>query len=194
MHWMRWRAQGSVCMNEYIGITSFFNFKKFFQGHSYLSNFSSLKFLVLDEADKMVEVGHYKDLWSITNKLNGARESKFRKNLVYSATLTLPRRICERRGKKYHASTCQEVMGACVCTSMCTSVYIHVCVHVYTYMHVCICTCVCMHVCAWKDITSISIVRLFRLYFDLLVHSGPPRDVWPTHSLLIICFNRIWLE
>lgn len=62
----------------------------------------------------MVEVGHYRDLGNITDKLNGAQGSKCRKNLVYSATLTVSRRICERRGEKYRASSRQDVMGVWV--------------------------------------------------------------------------------
>ena len=62
----------------------------------------------------MVEVGHYQDLGKITDKLSGAHGSNCRRNLVYSATLTVSRRICERRGKKYRASTCQDVMGVWV--------------------------------------------------------------------------------
>ena len=74
-----------------------------------------MKFLVLDEADKMVESGHYQDLWNIIDKLNGVQGSKCRRNLVYSATLTISRRICERRNKKYVTSSRQDVMGVSYC-------------------------------------------------------------------------------
>jgi len=84
------------------------------QGHPYFTNFSALKFLVLDEADKMVERGHYQDLWNIVEKLNGAQGSKSRRNLVYSATLMVSRRISERRNKKSTTSSQQDVMGVCV--------------------------------------------------------------------------------
>ena len=61
----------------------------------------------------MVERGHYQDLWNIVEKLNGAQGSKSRRNLVYSATLMVSRRITERRSKKCAVSSQQDIMGGC---------------------------------------------------------------------------------
>ena len=35
------------------------------ESHEYLSDLTSLRFLVLDEADRMIETGHYKELFYI---------------------------------------------------------------------------------------------------------------------------------
>eukprot|EP00889_Picochlorum_renovo_P000513 jgi/Picre1/27543/NNA_000510.t1 len=64
---------------------------------------SSLKFLVLDEADRMVQQGHYQELTSIFNlvsnqamkrRVEGKRDAL--QTFVFSATLTLPSEMKKR--------------------------------------------------------------------------------------------------
>lgn len=85
-----------------------------FQGHPHLTNLDAVRYLVLDEADRMIEFGHYQELSSILERLNeatgvggrGGREKgqgrtgeRKRQTFVFSATLTLPRRSAERKVK-----------------------------------------------------------------------------------------------
>ena len=71
-----------------------------FQDNPHLSCFDRLKFLVLDEADRMVERGHFAELKDILHKINSQPlcEGCKRQKLVFSATLTLPKK--RRKGKK----------------------------------------------------------------------------------------------
>ena len=60
-----------------------------------------MKFLVLDEADRMVERGHFAELRDILHKINGqplCAEGR-RQKLVFSATLTLPKKK-RKKGKR----------------------------------------------------------------------------------------------
>ena len=105
-----------------------------FQGNSHLSHFDQLKFLVLDEADRMVERGHFAELKDILHKINGQPLSDGckRQKLVFSATLTLPKKK-KRKGKKDGGQdTGIGTLIVCIC--------VYVCVYVY----VCVCTCVCV--------------------------------------------------
>ena len=90
-----------------------------FQGHPHLTGLDAVRFLVLDEADRMVEFGHYQELSWILERVNGGRgaesgvkgagaagkgvgsgdASSFKQTFVFSATLTLPRRSAERKVK-----------------------------------------------------------------------------------------------
>lgn len=68
--------------------------------HAHVSDMSGLRFLILDEADRMVQQGHYEELKSIfslvrNSRLLGGNESSkpYKRGLqtmVFSATLTLP--------------------------------------------------------------------------------------------------------
>ena len=72
-------------------------------GHAHLNDFSKLKFLVLDEADRMVQQGHYQELTSIFDLVSnqaGAKNSKTTfQTFVFSATLTLPSEMKKRLRK-----------------------------------------------------------------------------------------------
>ncbi|XP_064388325.1 ATP-dependent RNA helicase DDX24-like [Halichondria panicea] len=81
-------------------------------GDPHLCNHDDLRFLVLDEADRMVEYGHYRELGNILDRLNGARvrgqykvKGRDRQTLVFSATLAIPRRSTERKKKKKSTSS-----------------------------------------------------------------------------------------
>jgi len=73
------------------------------EGHAHVNDMSSLKFLVLDEADRMVQQGHYQELTSIFNlvsnqamkrRVEGKRDAL--QTFVFSATLTLPSEMKKR--------------------------------------------------------------------------------------------------
>ena len=72
-------------------------------GHAHLNDFSKLKFLVLDEADRMVQQGHYQELTSIFDLVSNQAASKKSKasfqTFVFSATLTLPSEMKKRLRK-----------------------------------------------------------------------------------------------
>ncbi|XP_062946236.1 ATP-dependent RNA helicase DDX24 [Cynocephalus volans] len=72
--------------------------------HSYLSNLQQLRCLVVDEADRMVEKGHFAELSQLLEMLNDSQYNPKRQTLVFSATLTLvhqaPARILHKKHTK----------------------------------------------------------------------------------------------
>lgn len=66
-------------------------------GHKHLNDYSGLKFLVLDEADKMVQQGHFDELTSIFQLVSNS-SAKFQ-TFVFSATLMLPSEMKKRLRK-----------------------------------------------------------------------------------------------
>ena len=99
------------------------------QGNSHLTHFEQLKFLVLDEADRMVERGHFVELRDILHKVNGQplSDGRRRQKLVFSATLTLPKKR-RKRGKKIRHQ--EEGLGKCL-----SKVYISPCSRFTTTVH-----------------------------------------------------------
>uniref|UniRef100_A0A8D2AP48 ATP-dependent RNA helicase n=1 Tax=Sciurus vulgaris TaxID=55149 RepID=A0A8D2AP48_SCIVU len=69
--------------------------------HSHLSNLRQLRCLVVDEADRMVEKGHFAELSQLLEMLNDSQYNPKRQTLVFSATLTLvhqaPTRILHKK-------------------------------------------------------------------------------------------------
>nr|XP_045010750.1 ATP-dependent RNA helicase DDX24 [Jaculus jaculus]XP_045010751.1 ATP-dependent RNA helicase DDX24 [Jaculus jaculus] len=69
--------------------------------HSHLSDLRQLRCLVVDEADRMVEKGHFAELSQLLEMLNGSQYNPQRQTLVFSATLTLvhqaPARILHKK-------------------------------------------------------------------------------------------------
>lgn len=56
----------------------------------FLSDVSTVRYLVIDEADRMVETGHFRELTDILERLNEhPRLAAKRQNFVFSATLQL---------------------------------------------------------------------------------------------------------
>ncbi|XP_072045818.1 ATP-dependent RNA helicase DDX24-like [Amphiura filiformis] len=53
------------------------------------NNLAHIRYLVIDEADRMVERGHYMELANIMDLLNGSHMQKKRQNFIFSATLTM---------------------------------------------------------------------------------------------------------
>ncbi|XP_069345356.1 ATP-dependent RNA helicase DDX24 [Eulemur rufifrons] len=72
--------------------------------HSHLSNLQQLRCLVVDEADRMVEKGHFAELSQLLEMLNDFQYNSRRQTLVFSATLTLihqaPARILHKKHTK----------------------------------------------------------------------------------------------
>ncbi|KAG6451629.1 hypothetical protein O3G_MSEX007266 [Manduca sexta] len=72
------------------------------QGQPHLQQLSSVKFLAIDETDRMVERGHFEELQPLLERLN-AEESRrdARQNFVFSATLTMVHELpAHLKGKK----------------------------------------------------------------------------------------------
>lgn len=59
----------------------------------------------------MVEFGHYQEVGSIMDRINGAKEAESRQNLVFSATLTLPRQSVEQKRRRRKRISGEESLG-----------------------------------------------------------------------------------
>nr|XP_001498017.2 ATP-dependent RNA helicase DDX24 [Equus caballus]XP_005605476.2 ATP-dependent RNA helicase DDX24 [Equus caballus]XP_005605477.2 ATP-dependent RNA helicase DDX24 [Equus caballus]XP_023484093.1 ATP-dependent RNA helicase DDX24 [Equus caballus] len=72
--------------------------------HPHLSNLRQLRCLVVDEADRMVEKGHFAELSQLLEMLSDSQYNPKRQTLVFSATLTLvhqaPTRILHKKHTK----------------------------------------------------------------------------------------------
>ncbi|XP_004699145.1 ATP-dependent RNA helicase DDX24 [Echinops telfairi] len=72
--------------------------------HPHLSNLRKLRCLVVDEADRMVEKGHFAELSQLLELLGDSQYNPKRQTLVFSATLTLvhqaPARILHKKHTK----------------------------------------------------------------------------------------------
>ena len=63
----------------------------------HLSSFTMLQFLILDEADRMVEHGHFNELALILERISSEKPSSSYRTMVFSATLTLARQKAKGR-------------------------------------------------------------------------------------------------
>ncbi|XP_056103541.1 ATP-dependent RNA helicase DDX24 [Rhinichthys klamathensis goyatoka] len=72
--------------------------------HAHLQDLRQLRCLVIDEADRMVEKGHFSELESLLEMLNTSQFSPRRQTFVFSATLTLvhslPLRLTQKKKKR----------------------------------------------------------------------------------------------
>ncbi|XP_043839513.1 ATP-dependent RNA helicase DDX24 isoform X2 [Dromiciops gliroides] len=72
--------------------------------HHHLSNLKQLRCLVIDEADRMVERGHFVELSQLLEMLNDSQYNPQRQTFVFSATLTLvhqaPARVFQKKNAK----------------------------------------------------------------------------------------------
>ncbi|XP_023619847.1 ATP-dependent RNA helicase DDX24 isoform X3 [Myotis lucifugus] len=72
--------------------------------HPHLSNLRQLRCLVIDEADRMVEKGHFAELSQLLEMLSDSQYNPKRQTLVFSATLTLvhqaPARVLHKKHTK----------------------------------------------------------------------------------------------
>ncbi|KAK2826080.1 hypothetical protein Q5P01_020294 [Channa striata] len=71
--------------------------------HPHLMNLRQLRCLVIDEADRMVERGHFAELENLLEMLNTTHFNPMRQTFVFSATLTmahsLPNRLLQKKRK-----------------------------------------------------------------------------------------------
>ena len=81
-----------------------------YQGCGHLTSLNGLRFLVLDEADRMIEYGHFRELALILDRVNGMERHSARQTLIFSATLTLPRKSLEKKSHKKPVSG-EETLG-----------------------------------------------------------------------------------
>lgn len=70
--------------------------------HPHLSNLRQLRCLVIDEADRMVEKGHFAELSQLLEMLSDSQHNPKRQTLVFSATLTLTHQAPARLLHKKH--------------------------------------------------------------------------------------------
>ncbi|XP_064181455.1 ATP-dependent RNA helicase DDX24 [Anguilla rostrata] len=82
--------------------------------HPHLLNLRQLRCLVIDEADRMVEKGHFAELENLLEMLNNAQYSPQRQTFVFSATLTMvhkaPVRILQKKTKKLDQRSKLEIL------------------------------------------------------------------------------------
>lgn len=77
-------------------------------GNEHLQKIANLKYLVVDETDRMVEKGHFAELEEILQVLNASESSATRQTFVFSATLTmiheLPKYLRKKKKSKKAAT------------------------------------------------------------------------------------------
>lgn len=78
------------------------------EGNGHLSQINNIKYLAIDETDRMLEKGHFQELEKILDKVNADKDRKEqRQNFVFSATLTLvheiPKYLLMKRKMKFHS-------------------------------------------------------------------------------------------
>ncbi|CAG5866411.1 unnamed protein product [Menidia menidia] len=82
--------------------------------HPHLLNLRLLKCLVIDEADRMVERGHFAELESLLEMLNTTHFNPTRQTFVFSATLTmahvLPTRLLQKKKKNLDKRSKLEIL------------------------------------------------------------------------------------
>lgn len=78
------------------------------EGNPHLNQIDSIKYLAIDETDRMMEKGHFQELHSILEKINSnSTKLKNRQTFVFSATLTMVHDLpdyLEKKRKKYTRS------------------------------------------------------------------------------------------
>lgn len=78
------------------------------QGAPHVADLSKVRYLVIDEADRMVEKGHFEDLTHLLDMMNASSaedtQKNRRQNFIFSATLTMvhdvPRRMKNKHKKR----------------------------------------------------------------------------------------------
>ncbi|XP_060536730.1 ATP-dependent RNA helicase DDX24 [Cylas formicarius] len=80
------------------------------QGNPHLLKVASIKFLAIDETDRMLERDHFQELHSLLEKINlDDDKRKARQNFVFSATLTLvhdlPKHLTKKKFRKIGSMT-----------------------------------------------------------------------------------------
>ncbi|XP_066137965.1 ATP-dependent RNA helicase DDX24 isoform X2 [Euwallacea fornicatus] len=94
------------------------------QGNEHLSQIDNIKFLAIDETDRMMERGHFKELHELLERINlDEKKKNQRQNFVFSATLTLihdiPKHLVNRskiKGRKLKEMSPQQKLQKIVTT------------------------------------------------------------------------------
>ncbi|KAK1130176.1 hypothetical protein K0M31_018316 [Melipona bicolor] len=83
------------------------------QGNPHLSKVDSIKYLAIDETDRMLEKGHFQELQQLLEKINAnERKVRERQTFVFSATLTMVHDIpeyLEKKKRKHSKSRIQKL-------------------------------------------------------------------------------------
>ncbi|KOX77239.1 ATP-dependent RNA helicase DDX24 [Melipona quadrifasciata] len=83
------------------------------QGNPHLSKVDSIKYLAIDETDRMLEKGHFQELQQLLEKINtNERKLRERQTFVFSATLTMVHDIpeyLEKKKRKHSKSRIQKL-------------------------------------------------------------------------------------
>ncbi|XP_012141553.2 ATP-dependent RNA helicase DDX24 [Megachile rotundata] len=78
------------------------------QGNPHLNQVDSIKYLAIDETDRMLEKGHFQELQQLLEKINiNKKKREERQNFVFSATLTMVHDIpdyLQKKKKKHNSS------------------------------------------------------------------------------------------
>ena len=78
-------------------------------GDLHLNSFSTLKFFVIDECDRMLEHGHFQELSEIIDLVNKNKTGKQQK-FLFSATLTLPSYLKQSKWKKQQHKSKMQIL------------------------------------------------------------------------------------
>ncbi|XP_043518935.1 ATP-dependent RNA helicase DDX24 [Frieseomelitta varia] len=83
------------------------------QGNPHLNKVDSIKYLAIDETDRMLEKGHFQELQQLLEKINtNERKVRERQTFVFSATLTMVHDIpeyLEKKKRKHSKSKIQKL-------------------------------------------------------------------------------------
>ncbi|XP_048263891.1 ATP-dependent RNA helicase DDX24 isoform X2 [Bombus terrestris] len=86
------------------------------QGNPHLSKVDSIKYLAIDETDRMLEKGHFQELQQLLEKINmNEKKVEERQTFVFSATLTMVHDIpeyLEKKKRKHTKSKIQKLTPA----------------------------------------------------------------------------------
>ncbi|XP_060829180.1 ATP-dependent RNA helicase DDX24 isoform X2 [Bombus pascuorum] len=86
------------------------------QGNPHLSKVDSIKYLAIDETDRMLEKGHFQELQQLLEKINmNEKKVEERQTFVFSATLTMVHDIpeyLEKKKRKHAKSKIQKLTSA----------------------------------------------------------------------------------
>uniref|UniRef100_H2YAU2 ATP-dependent RNA helicase n=1 Tax=Ciona savignyi TaxID=51511 RepID=H2YAU2_CIOSA len=74
-------------------------------GHPYLSTIHKIRYLVIDEADRMLEHGHFEELSKILEIINFKHSKQKRQTFIFSATLTAVHFVPDRPNFKIKPAT-----------------------------------------------------------------------------------------
>ncbi|XP_011502334.1 PREDICTED: ATP-dependent RNA helicase DDX24 [Ceratosolen solmsi marchali] len=81
-----------------------------FDGNPHLSKIRTIRYLVIDETDRMMEKGHFLELQKIIEIINSKKSEVIRQIFVFSATLTLVHNVSYYPQSKINKNTKQKIL------------------------------------------------------------------------------------